>query len=330
MKEYHVSVDSGGSKIKAVLYDEGFFRIASASTGSIRGNSTPKALCDQNLKDLMAQLFTGHDEIRDIAVVHGSMEREIVEAIAARGSVGRTVHDGEGRLGLAAAGIDGEGLLCLSGTGATMFYLNQDGKRSRGMGGYGAVVFDEGSGYHIGRLACAEAIRYDEGRGKPTLLYEMIAAYFGIPDNFRRALFHGVYENPGRAPVAAVASLAPVVSQAAYRGDETALAILKQAGGCLGSQMNALIRQCGCAESVPMTVSGSTYRGHIALYDSLCQTVREENPGRAIIKPMFEPVIGGLLSDWFEQGRLLNETDREFLKNEYQDYIFTIGENQTC
>ncbi len=327
MKEYHVSVDSGGSKIKAVLYDEGFHRIATASTGSIRGNSTPKALCDQNLRDLVAQLFAGHAEIQDIAVVHGSMEREIVEAIAARGSVGRAVHDGEGRVGLAAAGIDGEGLLCLSGTGATMFYLNKDGKRCRGMGGYGAVVFDEGSGYHIGRLACAAAIRCDEGRGKPTLLREMIAEYFGAPDDFRRALFHGVYENPGRAPVAAVASLAPVVSRAAHRGDETALAILKQAGECLGSQMNALIRQCGCAESVPMTVSGSTYRGHLALYDSLCETVRKENPERPIIRPMFEPVIGGLLSDWFEQGRTLTDAAREFLKTEYRDYIFTIGEN---
>ena len=330
MGKYHVSVDSGGSKIKAVLYDGDFRLISRAVTGSVRRNSTPAELCDRNLADLMAQLFGGHDEIRDIAEIHGSVDGEIIDAIAARGSVGSVAGEGEGKIGLAAAGIDGEGLLCLSGTGATMFYLDPAGHRSDGMGGYGAVVFDEGSGYHIGRLACAEAIRYDEGRGKPTLLRGLIAAHFGMADNFRLAVFKGVYGDPGRSPVAAVAGLAPVVSRAAYLGDETAMAILRQAGHALGDQMNALIRRCGCGETVPMTVSGGTYRGHIALFDSLCETIRTENPRRPIVRPLFEPVAGGVIADWFAQGRPLDDAARSFLLQEYRDYIFTIGENPVC
>ena len=326
MSAYYLSVDSGGSKIKAVLTDERFRLISRAHTGSIRDNSTPKELCDRHRADLIAQLFAGHEEIRDIAVVRGCVDGSIVQALAERGSVGRVGKDGEGNVGLAAAGIRGEGLLCLSGTGATMFYLSPDGVTHGGMGGYGAVVFDEGSGYHIGRMAFSAAIRYDDGYGAPTILRDRIAAHFGMPDSFRRAIFDGVYNGEFGGPVAAVAGVAPVVAAAAHEGDAAALDILRQAGQCLGDQMNALIRRHKVPQTVPLTISGGAYKGHIALFDSLCETVRRENPDRPIVKPLFEPVIGGLLREWFEQGRAFDAEARDFLGNEYRDYLFRMSE----
>ena len=326
MSEYYLSVDSGGSKIKAVLTDSDFRLISQAHTGSIRTNSTPPELCERHRADLISQLFDGHEEIRDIAVVRGCVDQSILDALAARGSVGRRGKDGEGNVGLAAAGIGGEGLLCLSGTGATMFYLSPDKRIHGGMGGYGAVVFDEGSGYHIGRMAFSAAIRYDNGYGAPTMLRDGIAAHFGMPDSFRKAIFDGVYNGDFGSPVAAVAGITPVVGAAARQGDAAALEILRQAGQCLGDQMNALIRRHAVPQSVPMTISGGTYRTHPALFDSLCETVRRENPERPIVKPLFEPVIGGLLREWFEQGRPFDNAAQAFFTEEYRDYLFRIGE----
>lgn len=324
MEQYYVSVDSGGSKIKAVLTDGDFRLISAAHTGSIRSNSTPPELCDRHLADLMAQLFDGHDDIRDITAVRGCVDRRIVEAIAERGSVGRVGRDGEGVVGVAAAGLRGESLLCLSGTGATMFYITPDGRTRGGIGGYGAVVFDEGSGYHIGRMAFSAAIRYDNNYGEPTLLRDLIAEHFGMPGAFRRAVFEGVYNGEFGSPVAAVAGVTPAVGKAVRQGDAVAREILRTAGECLGVQMNALIRRHAIPQSVPMTISGGTYRTHIGLFESLCETVRRENPDRPIIRPIFEPVIGGLLREWFEQGRPFDDAARDFLGNEYRDFLFRL------
>lgn len=323
----HVSVDSGGSKIKAVLYDDAFRLIGHASTGSIRGNSTPKELCERNLRDLLSQLFDGRDDL-DLGKLHGVADQEIINAIQARFPNLTLAYNSEGQVGIAAAGISGDGLLCLSGTGSSMFYIRKDGTRAGGMGGYGAVIFDEGSGYHIGRMACAAAIRYFEGRGEPTVLYDSISEHFGNP-RFTAALF-SIYNNPDRAPIASVASLAPVVSRAAYHGDAAALRILEHAGECLGDQMNALIRRHQIPESVPMTVSGGTYKGHSALYRSLCRGVRRESPTRPLLPPLFEPVVGGVLCHWFSLGRAFDDAAREHFTREFSNYIYSIGEDPTC
>ena len=38
------------------------------------------------------------------------------------------------------------------------------------------------------------------------------------------------------------------------------------------------------------------------------------------------PVIGGLLREWFEQGRPFDNAAQAFFTEEYRDYLFRIGE----
>ena len=324
---YHLSIDSGGSKIKAVLYNGAFEPISHAKTGSVRGNSTPRNLIDLHLQEMLSQLFDEHPEVQRVETIHGSFgDRLLVESLKTRVSLAEDAvqGDGEGGLGLASAGLKAPGLVCLSGTGATMFFLGANGQRYGAMGGYGAVVFDEGSGYHIGRLGISAAIRAFEKRGAETLLEPMISEYLGR-DKLNAAIFYGIYD-AGKAPIAAVAGLCPVVCRAAWLGDNVALDILNQAGCCLGDQMNALIRREQVPQEVPMTISGSTYRGHPAIFDSLCREIRKENPERPIIKPLFEPVVGGIIRHWLSLGREFDEETRKMFLERYADYRFTVGE----
>ncbi len=328
MEKYHISVDSGGSKVKAILCDENFRIVSEATSGSVRRTYHAPEICERHLGDLMHGLFDGHEDIRHIASIHGVMEHEITQALCSRCTVDRALCEGEGGVGLAAAGISGSGLLCLSGTGAVMYYINRETGRGGHAGGFGAVVFDEGSGYHIGRMACAAAIRSYEGFGGKTLLEPILAEHFGHPDCLEDALSDGVYgPTATRGPIYAVASIAPLVGRAAHMGDAAALEILTHAGQCLGAQMNALIRRKAVPESIPMTISGGAYRSHPEVYRSLCETIRRENPDRPIILPIFEPVVGALLCEWFAQGRTLDGEALDFWKSEYRNYIYTIGEN---
>ncbi len=130
----------------------------------------------------------------------------------------------------------------------------------------------------------------------------------------------------GNAPIAAVASLSPVVCRAAWLGDKAALEILDQAGSCLGDQMNALIRREQIPQEIPMTISGSTYRGHPAIFDSLCREIRKENPTRPIVKPLFEPVAGGIIRHWLSLGREFDSDAKEMFLSRFAEYRFTVGE----
>jgi N-acetylglucosamine kinase-like BadF-type ATPase len=326
--KYYVSMDSGGSKLRAILYDDSFHMLSSAVVGSVRGSTTPPSQCNHNLDLLLSKLFGSYESIGSLECVRGMVEPGTINKMKARLPITQVIYDGELRIGLSAAGIGAPGLLCLSGTGSFSTYMKADGTRGGGMGGYGALVFDEGSGYHIGRMAYAAAIRCDEGRGSQTLLLNYITEHFK-KKNFREAIF-GVYEDSEFGSISAIASLSTVVSRAAYDGDETARRILEHAGVCLGEQMNAVIRRWQVPTDVSVTTSGGTFYGHPALYKSFLHTLRTENPDRPVCQPIFEPVVGGVLTHWLASGRLFDDRARDLFTSEYEIFLIKYEDRILC
>ena len=70
---------------------------------------------------------------------------------------------GEYSLGLYAACLQKEAVIAISGTGSGVFYVREKAA-GYGVGGWGALISDEGSGYYLGRLAALAAIRSYEKR----------------------------------------------------------------------------------------------------------------------------------------------------------------------
>ena len=154
MKRY-LALDAGGTKVAALLYDGDFNQIASAVSGSLRENTTSKDLIEKHIDQIITGLGLDGGEIEEIG---GTCEGSLVERIKTICSVKKVAMSGELDLGLSAAGIFGDGMLALSGTGATLFYKYKG--KSDGTGGYGASVSDEGSGYWIARNA---SLRWSRG-----------------------------------------------------------------------------------------------------------------------------------------------------------------------
>lgn len=319
MKNY-LAVDSGGTKVLAILYDEDFRPVKAYRTGSMRGNTTTAELIRRNIEALIDNLGLAG---MHIAHVTGIVDGGLLERIKATGATISSMSGcGELEAGLSAAEIFGDALMALSGTGATLF--GQYKGRGYTVGGYGASVSDEGSGYWMARSAFGAAIKDTEGRGPKTMLTDLIAEQLGRPGDLRSAIFH-IYGQNAMSPVACVASCAPLVSMAADAGDGIALGILRDTGRVLGEQLVSLVRQYDLPKDLPVTISGSVWRSHPALFQEFCGVLREAGLEREVTIPSFEPIAGVVIRHYHSLHGTFGQAEHDRFMELYKDFTFSIS-----
>lgn len=321
MKNY-LAVDSGGTKVLAVLYDEEFRPMRICRTGSMRPNTTSAELIRKNIDNIIDRLGIAGGTIDHLS---GIADGGLIERMHACGTtVLSSSGCGEMEAGLAAAGLFGDALLALSGTGATLF--GKYNGRSYTLGGYGASVSDEGSGYWMARNAFGAAIRASEGRAERTILENMIAEQLGSPEDLRAAIFR-IYAQKAMSPVACVASCAPLVSMAAEEGDKVALSILRETGHVLAEQLIALVRLHGLPYDLPITISGSVWRSHRTLFDEFAGVMREAGFTRDVTVPAFEPVVGVIIRHYSSLYGEFGQKEAERFARLYEDFTFSVAED---
>ena len=326
MKQY-LAVDSGGTKVLAVLYNEDFEPVRVARVGSFRDNTTPPELVRRNMNTLLERLGLDRGGVLD--GITGLIDHAFYEQLREKCILRRTDHCGEMEAGLHAAEIFGDGLLALSGTGATMF--GTCGGKNCYADAYGAAVSDIGSGYWMGREILNAAIRDFEGWGEETLLTELVCRHFGFgkdtPEETRKHLNSAIFSIYGRhdySPSACVASCAPLATEAADRGDPTALEILRETGKVLGIMMTSMIRKHGIPDDLPMTISGSVWRGHRSLFDTFSACVHDQSPSRPLLIPEFEPILGVMIRHWRQQYGKFDRADKARLAELYPEFAFAV------
>ena len=231
-----LGIDGGGTKIDCALADEGGEVLARATgPGANLRRTTP-----DELRRALAACF---DSLRATAGLTELLPEVVCAGFAgasdpAAQATAREVLDdllhpralyvvGDMEVALEAAVGPGTGVVLIAGTGSIAFGRNAAGKTARA-GGEGArrtasgeLTGDAGSGFDIGRRAI-EAIQQTE-----TILTEAMLAVTDAetPDELQSWLA------PERA--SELASLVPLVTRAARRGDPVAREILEQAGAAL-------------------------------------------------------------------------------------------------
>ncbi|MBB4040697.1 N-acetylglucosamine kinase-like BadF-type ATPase [Microvirga flocculans] len=152
----------------------------------------------------------------------------------------------------------GEGILVYSGTGSIGYYLSEKKEVIR-VGGRGNLIDDGGSGFWIAREALKSVLRTEEespGEGWTTKLGMCLSEALGGTDwNVVRSYVYG--GDRGK-----IGSLARSVGEAAHKGDETALRILREAGEELARLANCLIKRLGPR---PVALVGGSSRLHPVL-----------------------------------------------------------------
>ncbi len=130
--------------------------------------------------------------------------------------------------GLAIELLGDSGAVLIGGTGSICF-VKEEGKVKR-FGGLGYRIGDDGSGYEVGLRAIKASIQEEYLYGQQTSLTPLIKKLFNVESAIDLiGPINGNQESPGK-----IASIAPLVFQEAWKGDEVAYQIVEMAANELG------------------------------------------------------------------------------------------------
>jgi N-acetylglucosamine kinase-like BadF-type ATPase len=219
----------------------------------------------------------GEDDLRRLAEVLG---RELGAERVALASDGVT--------SLLGALGDRPGAVVAAGTGTVV--VARDGARWAKVDAWGALLGDAGSAFAIGRAGLDAALREHDGRGGSAALRGAAERALGPLDQLPLR----VHRSP--SPSRAVASFAPEVARVAAGGDESALAILRQAGRELArSAAAALSRLFSPEEPVAVARTGKVWRAGAPLGEPFARALEELRPGTELVEPRGDSLAGARL-----------------------------------
>jgi N-acetylglucosamine kinase-like BadF-type ATPase len=177
------------------------------------------------------------------------------------------------------------GMVLIAGTGSIL--LAKDDRRTiHRTGGWGRFIGDEGSGYAMGR-SCLEAVaREFDGRGKKTVMTRLLKDRTGIegPDSLVREVYQNNFD---------IASVAPLVAEAAEMGDEAALEIVRENIDELMIHIAAILRKLN--NPLPLVLLGTLLSSENFFSRSVHKRISRQFPKIEIRKPEYSPAVGAAL-----------------------------------
>lgn len=183
------------------------------------------------------------------------------------------------------------GAVVVAGTGSIALAVEGSGRRIYA-GGWGHLLGDEGSAYDVAQLALRHLIAVEEGR-MPTGELHRLLTHRLLPErrtSVRRALVEWVYERPDEAKPR-IASLAPVVAEAARTGDPVARAILARSSARLARTLGCVLRRASLPKTAPIGVAGGMFA--CDLYLELFRRAVHRLIGERTVRRIEEPSVEG-------------------------------------
>ena len=295
--KYLIGIDGGGSQTRAVAVDFTGYVAASSVAGptylqfsdTIQSHSILNSL----LSELIKQAGTNVDTVAYLVAGFAGAGRQPVidNAVSILEDIGfhenfSVVTDLDIALHGAFAG--GPGIVVNAGTGSAAICRDNSGTISR-CGGWGYIIGDEGSAYHMARLAIQAVFRSSDGIIQSTLLTEQVCSEFHLnsPDDLITVLYSG------KLTRVEIAAFAPRVFDAAKNGDYVAQNIVKECGSALGTLIKTLLKSADFSGSpVPVCCTGGMFENS----DMLLPHILDEDLGNiTIVKPLYSPIAGAAL-----------------------------------
>ncbi len=313
-----LGVDGGATKTICLLSDEGGRLLGAGVSGPSNYITIGVEGAKRSLEEAIMEAIRGCRGVRKVEAAYlgmaggeGSRGRRVYKGIMEDlGIAERTFVDSDAAVALAGATACKPGVVVISGTGSIAYGVNRYGKRRRA-GGWGYLLGDEGSGFDIGRRGLISALRAHDGRGERTLLLERLISHLGVSDVYE--LIEKLY---GFGPrVYEVASMAPIVMDAARDGDPASQRILRGALEELEALALAVIRGLEMeGEEFELALVGGVFEAEDLMADPLGGRISSQIPGCKVIKPRFKPAVGAVLMALNAVGIEVNEAILESIE----------------
>ncbi len=231
--KYLIGMDGGGTKTKCVLTDINLNPIYETTGGASNFLVIGTETVSETILNLVNECASSQNiSINDIeSIVLGTtgggrrndaelLEKKIFEDAKRKSiPINKFRVDSDARIALEGAFSGKAGSILIAGTGSIMFGKDDKGEIHR-VGGFGRYIGDEGSGYRIGRKGLNAVARFMDGRAKSTKIADLLDQEFSISTS--EQLITEVYRNNFN-----IASVAPLVFEAAESGDKIAQRILE-------------------------------------------------------------------------------------------------------
>ena len=293
---FRIGVDGGGTTTRAVVIDENLRALGRGEAGPGNFYSAGESAAVANIvAAIRAAIDSADINSSDVASWGLGLAGACSEsdrtaqraALLPHAGAARVLVDEDAPAAQSGAFAGGPGAICIAGTGANCFGVNESGER-RGADGYGPLLGDRGSGYWCGEQALRAACASSDGSGPQSALHEAVFAALGATDVF--ALIEVVYAPDFKKD--RIAALFPTLLQAAAAGDGVAQDILSRAGGELAKTTLAVLRPLNINRVAPV---GGLLANDTPVRAAYEIALREAIADIEITAPLHDAVIGAAL-----------------------------------
>ncbi|HET9342215.1 MAG TPA: BadF/BadG/BcrA/BcrD ATPase family protein [Candidatus Eremiobacteraceae bacterium] len=285
-----IGIDAGGTKTLGVLVDAGGRELARARAPGANPWSAGRDAARQAVASVVEPLLEG-SSVRAVCLGSAGIgnpdsraaAEEDLRAMLPAGVAVAVCIDAVAALGVVADVRPA--MVVIAGTGSMVYGERGDGSPVR-LGGHGALIGDPGSGTVLGLAALrhtARALDRDAPRGA---LSDAIAVRLGV----RRS--NEILEKIGwpAFDVALVASLAPLLAQAAQLGDEAAGRIIASEAEALAADARYVATLVRTDAPLVTLLVGSILGAFSPIRDGVERAVRETGP--IALHENVEPALG--------------------------------------
>ena len=294
---YVVGIDGGGTKTVAAVatLDGEIVATGTAGPSNVATLGVAKAraavesaffsalrACGASRRDVMAVCLglAGLDSPRVLRRVRGAARFWRV------GPSARVEQDSTIALA-AATRLEEPGVVVIAGTGSVVMGTDGAGRIVK-VGGWGYILNDEGSAFHIGLEGLRAVSKSFDGRLPRTRLMRYVLSEMGVRDFY--GLLEKVYSE--ELSPAAVAALAPAVTRAASEGDRVALTVVRSAAAGLAAMVTTALRRLRLREAT-VYYTGGVFASELflRLFEGF---VRRRSPRVSVERLGLQPVVGAV------------------------------------
>ena len=272
-----VGVDGGGTRSRALVGDRAGREVGAADGGPglidprdperavrVVGEVVRAAAADAGVdlpgRGLWAGLAGAGNEAARKAVEAGLGEAGLAGVVAVGSDVEAAHADAFG---------DGPGVLLVVGTGSAVRAVDARGEVVR-VGGWGALLGDEGSGYRIGLDGLRAVVRSADGREPQTGLTGALLSLTGADDR------KGLPAWAAGATKGEIAALSVEVARVARQGDPVAARVVHRALGEIRAHLVAVLeRTSGWTGPAPVALVGGLVRAGGPLREAVVEMAAE-------------------------------------------------------
>ena len=310
-EELFCGIDGGGTTTKVVVCNPEGQILHSFQTGTINhyGAGIPKVkenfavIADTLIAKfacLPGTFFTGN------SALDGPAEDALVQELTAGiFKPSRVVFHSDVYIALLSFTMGNPGAVLISGTGSMACGIDAGGVYHTA-GGWGQVLGDEGSAYHIALNGISAALHGYDGLSEPTKLSARMLKFFKL--NKMSDIIDKIYNPPAEKSV--IAAFATEVEKAAEEGDSAALHIMESEARWLYKLALAITSKCNTRN---LGYFGSVLNHNDRIRSKLAAFLAENSIG--LQAPLLKPEIGALIGAFKESGiRITDSVINNFRK----------------